>query len=252
MRKFVCMLLFISIVLIASIYPRIAFAKTITVEVLPNRTELIYRFVQLNEENCSSMAIPKMKVISVGHGKIRSKNGGFWIDSGPCKGLKMKGIDIYYTPNPGFRGEDNAKVNLSMAYYVDDSGHSTRTLTFRIRVANNAKRVKKTMFRPKSRTVNDKNQVCFDCSNGSYSNVASGKVTCVPKNDASMPFLRKQCKKLDKRITIRPKRIAVKKKKQICFFCQTRLSITSKEGKVCISPYDMVDLANLRNYCTKL
>ncbi len=196
MNKFVCRLFYICLFSIASIYPPFAFAKMIEVKVLPNRTELIYRFVQLNEGNCSAMAVPKMKVISVGHGKIKSKNGGFRIDSGPCKGIKMKGIDIYYTPNPGFKGMDNAKVNLAMAYYVDDSGYSTTTLTFRIHVTNKAKPRKKAAIKYKPRTVNTKNRICFDCSKAEFTHRSSKKVCLAQNMIQEIAMKRFYCKRI--------------------------------------------------------
>jgi hypothetical protein len=54
--------------------------------------------------------------------------------TGRCKGRRIKGLVLQYTPKRGFRGAATGKVVVTTSRFVDDSGHTARTLDFRIQV----------------------------------------------------------------------------------------------------------------------
>ncbi len=122
------------LILVSSLCAFNTHAATIDRKVAANRATIIYRFFQFNERTCSAMAVPKYKVISVEHGKITGRKGKFTSDKGPCKGRSFKGIELIYKPNGRYRGVDNARVQLSMPMYDDDTGHTTENVNFRIHV----------------------------------------------------------------------------------------------------------------------
>ncbi len=109
-------------------------AEILKREVKANRSTGIYGYSQYNANSCGSGAPPKFTIKSVEHGKITGGTYKFKIKKGPCKGRQVKGVGFKYTPKRGFRGLDKARVILSMPRFSDDSGHSSRTLDFRIQV----------------------------------------------------------------------------------------------------------------------
>lgn len=104
-----------------------------TVTVKAGQKSLIYQFgVYLS--HCGHAAYPSFKAKdSKQGGKLTSANGSFIANSGRCKGKRLRSTSIYYTPKPGFRGKDTARV--SMGYPVDsDSPWGTQYETIRFKI----------------------------------------------------------------------------------------------------------------------
>lgn len=109
-----------------------AIAKTIKSEVKAGKTTLIYNYAQYDPERCSGMAVPKVGTVKAKNGKITTRTGTQNIDSGVCKGRKIKAVEIYYTPNRSFRGKDKASVVLLLPIWVDGTGHKASKLNFNL------------------------------------------------------------------------------------------------------------------------
>jgi len=86
--------------------------------------------------HCGHMAYPSFKAKESKHGgKLTSSKGGFIANNERCKGKRLRSTSIYYTPKPGFRGKDTARV--SMGYPVDSDspwGIQYETIRFNITV----------------------------------------------------------------------------------------------------------------------
>ncbi len=106
-----------------------------TVTVKAGQKTLIYQLgVYLS--TCGHMAYPKFKAKkSKNGGSLTSSNGSFIANSGRCKGKRLRSTGVYYTPKPGFRGQDTAKVSLGFPVDSDSPwGIQYETIRFTINV----------------------------------------------------------------------------------------------------------------------
>ena len=129
-------LLFIIIAILAGI-PSVAFAEDVTVPA--NRTSAISGFWVFGEQNCHHPGRLKHHVgRNPQHGKIAVKFEKRRIPqevSDKCAGRMSGVMVIYYTPDRGYRGKDNATVNLQFPEYQGGYGNNRgRALRFSLTV----------------------------------------------------------------------------------------------------------------------
>lgn len=107
-------------------------AEEITVKA--GQKTLIYQFGTY-ESSCASFEYAKFRDKNTKNGSLVSKKGSFKIRDGRCKGKILKSVDVYYTPKPGFRGTDKARLSFGVQKDVySDFGLDYKTITMKITV----------------------------------------------------------------------------------------------------------------------
>ena len=54
------------------------------------------------------------------NGKLAKRWGSFIPDEGRCKNINLRSMDVYYTPNPGFRGADSVRFCYLYDKYIEE------------------------------------------------------------------------------------------------------------------------------------
>lgn len=131
-----CLLAAILAIVTVAAEPNIqAYAETIDLDVGANRTTTIYRMVLYASRRCTAMARPELRVRKISHGKITERPGTWLVDRGECKGHRIKGTAVLYTPDRGFRGKDTVRLSFKMdRYFEDAAGYQFKTVTINLNV----------------------------------------------------------------------------------------------------------------------
>ena len=108
-------------------------AENITVKA--GQKTRIYQYATYEGSGCISSEYPVFKAKKTKNGELSHSRGSFIANNGVCKGKRLKSTDIYYTPKPGFRGVDRARVSLGTQRDIhNDWGLEYKSITFRITV----------------------------------------------------------------------------------------------------------------------
>jgi hypothetical protein len=86
---------------------------------------------------CHGGELPQMKVTKKpSHGRVKFNKTTFKLSkaAGKCAGKRVKGINIIYTPNKGYRGKDEFKIGFSFFKYDGGIRRSFRSSKFLITV----------------------------------------------------------------------------------------------------------------------
>ncbi len=95
----------------------------------------IYSYATYEGSGCVSSEYPIFKAKKTKNGKLTHSRGSFIGNDGVCKGKRLKSTDVYYTPNPGFKGVDRVRVSFgTQRDAVSDWGLKFTTITFKITV----------------------------------------------------------------------------------------------------------------------
>lgn len=107
-------------------------AEEVTVKA--GQKTLIYQFGSY-EGGCASSEYPKFKAKKTKNGSLTTTRGSFIISDGRCKGKRLKSTNVYYTPKPGFRGADKARLSFGTPKDVySDFGYNYTVVTMKITV----------------------------------------------------------------------------------------------------------------------
>jgi len=116
----------------ASLAPAFAAEK---VTVPANRTSGISSFIHYNGDMCRGGAIPNLRVgKKPKHGKLTFKTVMTKLGPGRCKGVPVKAMAAYYTPDRGFRGKDAFSVSYTHDLYEGAAGIGSTSYSFDITV----------------------------------------------------------------------------------------------------------------------
>jgi hypothetical protein len=99
-----------------------------------NRTSLLGMFNVINTSTCGTGGKPEMEVLhKPAHGRIEfrwvaTKLGKGW---GVCGGRPAHAMQIFYTPDKGFRGVDKATIGMRFQSHEvgSQTGYQTNTMT---------------------------------------------------------------------------------------------------------------------------
>lgn len=109
-----------------------ASAEEVTVKA--GQKTLIYQFGSY-EGGCASSEYPTFKAKKTKNGNLSTNKGSFIIADGRCKGKRLKSTNVYYTPKPGFRGKDKARLSFGTPKDVySDFGYDYTVVTMKITV----------------------------------------------------------------------------------------------------------------------
>lgn len=99
------------------------------------KTQVYQYTVFFPDLSCKHTIYPKVRDQNTKHGKITSSPGSFIAPSGRCKGKRMKATNIYYTPNPGFRGKDSARIAITHQKFENEGfGNKSKIMRFKFTV----------------------------------------------------------------------------------------------------------------------
>lgn len=105
------------------------------VNVPAGKRTLIGTFSLYNSESCTSGAIPEARVSSApSNGKIDFVMEQRRINAGRCGGMMAWARAVYYTPKPGFRGQDETTVNFIYEVFSDGPERGNQSNTYRMNV----------------------------------------------------------------------------------------------------------------------
>ncbi len=111
-----------------------AHSEAITGDVKGGQKTLIYNYSKYDPTRCSGMALPKLGTVKTENGKITTRISTQKLDKGSCKGRVIKSLEVFYTPNRGFKGKDKVSVILTSSRYVDGTGHTSTKLKYNLNV----------------------------------------------------------------------------------------------------------------------
>lgn len=95
-----------------------------------NKSSVVYDFAVWFPQDCSYPGKPTYKVRTAPkHGRLDFAFGNTKAPNLParCKG-KVKGLQVIYTPNRGYRGPDSFVLSVRQIRYLNDSGAPSRTV----------------------------------------------------------------------------------------------------------------------------
>ncbi len=99
-----------------------AFANPKPVTVRAGATSKIYAYAVFNQTNCKASVQVRLSSPRAKNGTLTSRPGSFVAQSGRCKGKRMTSTDVYYKPNPGFRGTETVRFRMVYDRYIDEVG----------------------------------------------------------------------------------------------------------------------------------
>ena len=110
-------------------------AETLSLDVKAGKKTLIYTYSVYDQLTCRSGAPAKVTRQEAKNGTLSYTRGGFIAGEGPCKGERLTGTSIYYTPNRGFRGKDKALFILRTNRAIStDIGYTFRKIKYNLNV----------------------------------------------------------------------------------------------------------------------
>lgn len=109
--------------------------ESVTREVKAGKKTLIYRLA-VHLTTCGHVSYPQFSSRGAKNGKLSAVNGSFIAQSGQCKGKRLRSTDVYYTPNPGFRGTEKVRALFG---YPRDPDSDWGTVYDSVRITVNVK-----------------------------------------------------------------------------------------------------------------
>lgn len=84
---------------------------------------VLLSYASFSPETCYFVALPRMTIIQApAHGSARVGKFAHDVDSGACKGTKMRSTAIEYRSTSGYRGPDSLVVEVETDLYTNGVG----------------------------------------------------------------------------------------------------------------------------------
>ena len=110
-------------------------AETITKTVRSGYNSAIYSFAIYDKRGCRGGIFPKLSYSKAEQRRITLKKIKQVIPKGKrCAGNTFYYAVVYYSPNRGFRGKDNARFTLTYPRYTNGSGHRANKVKAKLTV----------------------------------------------------------------------------------------------------------------------
>lgn len=106
----------------------IANAKPIKFNAKSNKKTFLTNIFIYNLATCYSGPLPRIEKAEAEHGKVIVEKSTFRPKKGPCKGRLIKGYNVYYKSNRGFRGTDTGLLKYSFQPRDNSPARVNRTL----------------------------------------------------------------------------------------------------------------------------
>lgn len=106
----------------------IANAKPIKFNAKSNKKTFLTEIYIYNTATCYSGPLPRIEKAEAKHGKVIIEKATFRPKKGPCKGSLIKGYNVFYKSNRGFRGTDTGLLKYSYQPYDGRPQRRNRTL----------------------------------------------------------------------------------------------------------------------------
>lgn len=105
------------------------------VNVPAGKRTLIGQFALYSTGTCAGMAVAEARIgTAPKHGKLEFVMEQRRINAGRCGTIEAWSRTIYYTPNPGFKGQDSATVNFVYELFNDGPERGNQSNTYLINV----------------------------------------------------------------------------------------------------------------------